>query len=273
MIADRPSATALLVALSVLRRGRAHALPESSRALAAQALQAAGGGWRWLGRLASALIGRWLLDLIEWLSLPGLARHHCQRKRHLLQALRQRPGPRRWLWLGVGLDGSGRALRQQFDGIELQEFDHPSTLALRQRLLGSDSAAAMQLPRDRDALLQHCAAAPSTLVLEGVLMYLPARTLLRLLQALSQLPQPPRLLFSALDVSAPDGRGFARPHGLTRRWLAARGESFLWRLPPTRMSALLRRHGYRIDALWSGDGYGEYLVDAVHSNRLDSDAR
>lgn len=257
----QPSQTALLVALSVLRCGSHQGLPERSRAVAEQALHTARGGWRWLAALTRIAAGRWLLDLFERLTLPGLARHHCQRKAQLLRWLRQQPEPRRWLWVGVGCDAIGQALRAELDSVELLEYDQPALLALREPLAGH--ALPLQLPDDADTLLQQCAKAPSTLILEGVAMYLPARALIRLLRGLSRLPAPPRLLFSALDLPCAQGRGFARTHALTRRWLAARGEPFRWRLSPERMQRLLQRYGYRTDRLWSGDGYGEYLIDAA----------
>jgi O-methyltransferase involved in polyketide biosynthesis len=286
VIAGRPSATALLVALSVVRCGAQHGLPETSLSIANAALRRAGGAWPWLARCARTALGRRCLDAIERLALPGLAAHHCMRKRWLIERLRMLPSDARLLWLGVGFDGAGLALCRERPLRQLIELDHPDSLRLRARVL-EDSAlqhdidlatpahiarAALALPDDRARLVALCAQAdarrngvarPTTLVLEGVAMYLPARSLVWLLRQLAALPAPPRLLFTALAPTQPNGRGFAADHAGTRRWLARRGEPFLWRCAPLRLHALLRRHGYAVSATWDNDSFGEYAIDAV----------
>ena len=272
MIAGRPSATALMVALSVVRRGRAFALPDASLRIAAHALDAAGGGWRLLAGLARHRVGSALLDAIERLALPGLATHHCRRKQWLLQRLRRLAPGTRLFWPAVGFDGTGHALHAEAShpdrhDLRLHEFDHPDTLRLRECIVGNTpgvSRSALRLPDDGGVLLDLCAASgTSCLVVEGLAMYLPARPLLRLLRALAALPSPPRLLFTALAPTHRDGAGFAAENGIVRRWLARQREPFLWRCPQARMLGLLRRLGYRIDADWDGAGYGEYAIDAV----------
>lgn len=267
MNSDRPSSTALMVALSVLREGYRHQLPPLCQRLAAEALQQASLGWRSLSSLARHGAGRLALALLERLVLPGLARHHCQRKHWILQRLTAHPQPWRWLWLGAGFDALGLVLRQREARIDLLELDHPASLAHRQRLPAwrEHSATAVRpllMPRDATDLLALCAQAPRSVIAEGVPMYLPGRPLLRLLRRLSRLPQPPRLLFSALQPCAAAAAGFRQPGGLTQRWLRARGEPFLWRAEPGRLQRLLSRHGYRIEACWSGEALGEYVLDA-----------
>ncbi len=301
MIAGRPSATALLVALSVVRCGAQFGLPDASLSIADAALRYAGGAWPWLARCARTVLGRRCLNAIERLVLPGLAAHHCIRKHWLIERLRMLPSDARLLWLGVGFDGAGLALCRERPLRQLIELDHPDSLRLRARALEDsafvdsafedsafeDSAlqhevdtaerahvarAALTLPDDRARLIALCAQAnarrngvarPTTLVVEGVAMYLPARGLVRLLRQLAALPAPPRLLFTALAPTQPNGCGFAVDHAGTRRWLARRGEPFLWRCAPLRLHALLRRHGYAVSATWDNNGFGEYAIDAV----------
>ncbi|WP_395795285.1 hypothetical protein [Aquimonas sp.] len=95
MIAGRPSATALLVALSVWRHGAAHGLPDASIRIAGEALTGARGIWPWLRRCAATRVGGWLLDRLESLLLPGLGAHHCRRKQWLWQALSARSAAQR----------------------------------------------------------------------------------------------------------------------------------------------------------------------------------
>jgi hypothetical protein len=267
MITGRPSATALMVALSVLRRGRAFGLPDASLRIAARALDARGGGWRLLAGFARYRIGSALLDTIERLALPGLAAHHCRRKQWVLQRLHPLAPGTRLLWPAVGFDGTGLALRATIRDLHLHELDHPDTLRLRERIVGDIpgvSRSTLALPDDGGVLLDLCAASTAPcVVVEGLAMYLPARPLLRLLRAMAALPEPPRLLFTALAPTHAAGTGFASENGVTRRWLSRQREPFLWRCPQARLQNVLRRLGYRIDASWNGDGYGEYAIDAT----------
>lgn len=262
MIDGRPSATALLVTLSVAREGARHGLPPESMSLADATLASAGSFWRALGWLARHAMGRALLRGIESATLPGLAAHHCRRKAWLWQHLLALPQGHRTIWLGVGFDALGRALQTPRPDITRVETDYPDTLALRRRLIDDPhhTSEALRLPDDTERLLHLCRSAPATLIAEGLLMYLPPRPLLRLLKRLSELPSPPRLLFSALQPPTLDGRGFARAHPLGEHWLLRQGEPFRWRLLPERLTHLLQRAGYSIEVVWDGAGFGEYLI-------------
>lgn len=269
MIAGRPSATALIVALSVARRGLAFALPAPSLRIATRALAAAGGGWRLLASLARYRAGAALLDTLERIALPGLATHHCRRKAWLLGRLRSLAPHTRILWPAIGFDGTGLSLLASRHDLRLHELDHPDTLRLRERIVGiapGVSRSALHLPDDGSVLLDLCGASattPCVVVVEGLTMYLPARPLLRLLRALAALPSPPRLLFTALTPTRVRGAGFAAENGIARHWLSRHREPFLWRCPQERMQRLLRCLGYRIDDAWDGAGYGEYAIDAL----------
>ncbi len=266
MIVGRPSATALLVALSVLRCGRRHGLPDVSLQVADDALRVVGGHWGLLRRFAHSSLGRCALNVIEALSLPGLAAHHCARKRWLferMQTFAPGLGP---IWMGVGFDALGLALLERTHALCVVELDHPDSLRLREAIVPSSSRIvrnALSLPEDSERLLALCSERPSALIVEGVAMYLPPRPLLRLLRRLAALPVPPRLLFSALSPVSVGGRGFAAERGSTRRWLARQGEPFRWRCTAQRLVVLLRRHGYEANAVWDGAGFGEYAIDAT----------
>jgi O-methyltransferase involved in polyketide biosynthesis len=266
MIAGRPSATALLVALSVLRCGRRYGLPDASLQVADDALRLIGGYWGWLRRLAHHRLGRRVLDTIESMALPGLANHHCARKHWLFERMRTFAPDLRPTWVGVGFDALGLALLERFHGLSLVELDHPDSLRLREAIVPSSSRivrSALSLPEDGERLLALCRERPSVLIVEGVAMYLPSRPLLRLLRRLAVLPIPPRLLFSALSPISTDGRGFAAAHGSTRRWLARQREPFRWRCGPRRMLVLLQDLGYEATAVWDNTGFGEYAIDAI----------
>jgi O-methyltransferase involved in polyketide biosynthesis len=266
MIAGRPSATALLVALSVLRSGGRYGLPDVSLQVADDALRMAGGHWGWLRRLAHNRPGRRVLDTIEALALPGLADHHCARKRWLFERMLTFGPDLRPIWMGVGFDALGLALLERVRVRSVVELDHPDSLRLRDVIVPPSSRitrGALSLPEDGERLLALCRERPSALIVEGVAMYLPQRPLLRLLRRLAALPMPPRLLFSALAPISAGGRGFAAARGSTRCWLARQGEPFRWRCAPQRLAVALKQLGYEANAVWDGAGFGEYAIDAV----------
>lgn len=270
MIAGRASATALLVALSVMREGVRHHLPAASIAMANAALGSARGIWRGLGWLARHAAGRAALRSFESFVLPGLATHHCQRKGQLWQHLLARPQGGRIIWLGVGFDALGRALQSHRPDIACVETDHPDTLAMRRLLIDDPHrrTEALQLPSDAEHLLHLCRSAPTTLIAEGLLMYLPPRPLLRLLRQLSRLPTPPHLLFSALEPTRLGGRGFARAQPIGERWLLRQGEPFRWRTSPQGLMRVLQHAGYGAELMWDGAGFGEYLITASPASRV-----
>jgi hypothetical protein len=213
----------------------------------------------WLGRHR---LGRLLLASLEWLVLPGLAAHHCARKAWLWQRL---PSKRRLLWLGVGFDGLGRALLASNGLARVIETDHPDTLRMRRELV-SDGAAmmqALQLPAQLGELAAICSIGPTTIVCEGVLMYLPKRAVVRALRRLASLREPPRLIFTALDTTQQGGRGFRGTRPWVTRWLERQREPFRWRCSPARVRRCLRSAGYEIVDEWSGEGFGEYAVEAA----------
>ncbi|HZX81234.1 MAG TPA: class I SAM-dependent methyltransferase [Lysobacter sp.] len=257
-----PSATALLVASSVVRAGAAHGLPSAAIRIAEHAVGAARGSWLALARYRP---GRWLMAAAERVVLPGLAAHHCARKAWLWRRL-QRPSviDGAVAWAGVGFDGLGRALLEQAPHATIVETDHPDTLRLRRMWLGEAGVRmqALALPADIDALAALCAARPATVVCEGVLMYLPPRDVVRMLRRLVAQARPPRLVFSILDTADGHGVGFPRLPALARHWLDCHGEPFRWRASPEQVRRCLARAGYVVTAHWNGRALGEYMVEA-----------
>jgi len=258
---QRASATALMVALSLLREGERAGLASAQRTLARAALRTAGVSWRVLGWLASHRAGKRLLGWVESVFEPGMAQHHCARKRWLQQRLFDQPLPRRWLWLGPGFDAAPRIAAAAARAIELIECEHPASLALRRRALAclpvplpaAKQELSLRWPEERAQVLLLAATAPSTLIIEGVLMYWRARDLEEMLERLARLPKPPRLLISALA----EGRDSV----LRRHWLRARRESFRWRADADALIERLAAHGYRCEARWQGSCFGEYMLD------------
>ena len=260
----------MLVAASVALRGRAHGLPAIAVDLAERALALGAARGSTVALMARHRLGRLLLRGMEQIVLPGLASHHCARKAWLWKRLQHRSTvERQILWLGVGFDGLGRALLASNSTARVIETDHPDTLQQRRALVCDDAAEmkAMELPGQVHALAALCAAQPTTIVCEGMLMYLPGRVVVCALRILAALSEPPHLIFTALDTLQPDGVGFRRPATLVRRWLDHQGEPFRWRSCPERVRRCLSSAGYVVAEQWDGDGYGEYAIEAAPATR------
>jgi O-methyltransferase involved in polyketide biosynthesis len=251
----------MLVAASVARQGRASELPAVAVELADRALTLGAERGSALAWLARHRPGRWLLAGLERIVLPGLAAHHCARKAWLWRRLQtHHASQRQMLWLGVGFDGLGRALPP--GGARVIETDHPNTLRERRVLLPDGEMHALELPGQLHELVRMCFTAPTTIVCEGVLMYLPKRVVLRTLRTLAAMPSPPRLIFTAPEPEQHGARGFRRSAPWVRRWLERQGEAFRWRCEPGRLRSLLGAAGYTVVDDWDGEGFGEYAIDA-----------
>lgn len=245
------SATARLVRLGVALEdagGHADGLPLATRQLARRGTR---------GRIGLAP-ARWALRLAQALTLPHLSRHFVARKRQLRvwcdAALRA--DARRVVILGAGADGLGPELAQRHRQLEVIEVDAPAAAHWRRTQLHALDMEAPNLRllardlRQRRALADLCSSSrPTVWVAEGVLMYLPLSSVMRLLQAVSASPAWQRLIFSTATPRA-DGRlAFAGARPWCSWYLAAHGEPWQWAAAPERTIEALSAAGYPVRAL------------------------
>jgi methyltransferase (TIGR00027 family) len=213
-------------------------------------------GDRWLAWSAAHPLTRWLWRRVEALTLPGIVAHYWYRKRWIEARCRSAidEGFERVVVLGAGLDTLAFRLAREFAQLDVIEIDHPATQAAKRRCLHGDAMPPLNL---RLAALD-LAAAPlgpalpdddraTVVVMEGVLMYLPAADIDALFDTLRRMPaRRLRIVFSFMTRWPDGGTGFRPRSWLIERWLAWRGEPFSWALSPDAMPAYLHAHGLRL---------------------------
>jgi methyltransferase (TIGR00027 family) len=198
--------------------------------------------------------------------LPGVQVHFLLRKHRIARWAEQSiaAGTRQIIILGAGMDGLGLHLSQANPDLHVIEVDHPATQTLKRQILedvapghrltliGADLGAAIAF--DQLALTGLRLDEATFVVAEGLLMYLPPRACLRLLnQFATGLSGRLDIAFSAMQSDA-DGRiGFARPHAMIDSWLRWRGEPFCWGTGPERIEGCLRQRRLQVCEIVRGD--------------------
>jgi methyltransferase (TIGR00027 family) len=207
--------------------------------------------WRWMER--------WLL--------PGIMAHYWRRKRWIEKQVRVAlaRGFVRVIVLGAGFDTLSYRLARELPDVEFIEVDHPATQAAKREGLASAVPAApanikfVAADLERDPIPQSLAndAQPTIVIAEGLLMYLRAEDVDRLLASLWQLSAGPvRLVFSYI-VRWPDGTSGFRPSSAwIDRWLAWRGEPFTWVLEPRAVRDYLAQHQFALVEMATPQEFG-----------------
>jgi len=265
---DSPSATAILIAKSLVfvsgdERYRS-VMPAGAGALSRSFLQAVVPAWRIaaieaLGRFPPA---RWIVSLVERLSVPGMIGHYILRKRRLediVQATADRYGGLQQLVImGAGLDTLGTRAAASRHDLRVYEIDHPATSTAKRRAF---AAGFVSLPSNLALLPIDLAAADPRTVLqsvegfsfsattlfiaEGVFMYLPLDGVGRALDVLLEFA-PSRAAFAftymlpAEDGSRPAFRGQSP---WVDRWLGLQREPFVWGSTPDELDAFVAQRG------------------------------
>lgn len=131
-------------------------------------------------------------------------------------------------------------------------MDHPATQSVKQAALARDGMmpggnfrfSTIDLAGEPfPEMNKGCKS--TVFILEGVLMYLPASAVSRLLHALRSEPgERTRVIFSFM-TQWPDGSSGFRPRsGWIERWLSWCGEPFAWAIEPEAIGEFLSAHGF-----------------------------
>ncbi len=212
---------------------------------------------RWLASSAANPLARTLWRAVEHFTLPGIMAHYWYRKRAIEIRCRQAiaQGVERILILGAGLDTLALRLAREMPGIDMVEIDHPATQSAK---VGALSGATELPPKNLqfiacDLAIQPIPSTPfddgkvCLVIIEGVLMYLPPTEVARLFDTLYKLARSgTRIIFSFMSAWPDGGSGFRPKSWLIERWLAWRGEPFLWSLQPDAMGDFLAARGFRL---------------------------
>jgi methyltransferase (TIGR00027 family) len=209
---------------------------------------------RWLARSAEKPLTRWLWRMLERLTLPGIMAHYWHRKRWIERRCRRAIGQgfERVIVLGAGFDTLGFRLAREHSAIEVIEIDHPATQAAKRHALAGHAEAAprnlrfMALDLSAEPLGAHLPrdARATVFIIEGVLMYLQAPAIDAMFRTLAEWPvERMRIVFSFMTRWPDGGSGFRPRSGWIERWLAWRGEPFMWAIEPEAMRAWLEAYG------------------------------
>jgi methyltransferase (TIGR00027 family) len=267
---DKPSATAILIAKSIVfvgadRRYRG-VLPPETHELSRAFLRAATSDWQvqmWevLGHLAPM---RWLVGLIERMSVPGMIGHYIVRKRRLediaLATAKRMEGLEQLVIIGAGLDTLGTRMARVRPELRVFELDHPATSAVKRSAFTNAYAAkptnlslvAVDLSKTAlKPVLQSTAgfsfAQKTLFIAEGVFMYLTLADVGTTLSILHAFPERQgAFAFTYMLSSEVDGRpAFAgQSHGVDG-WLGRKSEPFIWGSRPADLDLFIAKLGLK----------------------------
>ncbi len=272
MRADRPSATAHLIARSLVflssEQPYAALIPPGAAELSIWCMEACSSHTvrllRWMRRRRF----REMLWNSERAGLPGMMLHYAVRKLWLEDVTRTAlaDGYRQVVVLGAGFDTLAPRLAREFPEVRFFEVDHPGTQVVKERALlahdglpGNLSLVALDLTRESlgDGIRrapEFSPAASTLFIAEGLLMYLVEAEVAQLFQCCRLHGGPtPRVAFTFME-RASDGRvSFRGQKRLVDVWLRLRGEPFRWGLEQEAMPAFLKAQGFTCAAVATPD--------------------
>ncbi len=237
MKADRPSATAQVVAAALLCLEHD---PSRADLLSPDPLR-----WREtvLGgsRTARALrtsahnpLTRRAWQALANAVLPDVMAHYASRKARIETHVRAliADGTTRVCVLGAGLDTLALRLAPEYPDVEWVELDHPATQRLKRRALEGravpDTVSFHAIDLSDPTLAVPPSERATVFVAEGLLMYFDAAEVDRLLAATrAAAPNGAAWILTYMDQGVDGGR-FAPSSRLIDWWLSRRGEPFRW---------------------------------------------
>lgn len=252
-----PSKTARKVALDIvtlgsMRRMR-HVLPAGIADATARLLIESGAVPRGAVLFSRSRLAVGMHWVFGWM-MPGQFQAFAHRKAIFERQVRESiaAGAKQVLVLGAGYDTLGWRLAPEFPRVQFFEIDHPATGSVKAkgiRAMGRPEnlqliAEDLGQRRLEDVLRaneQWDVAAPSAIVAEGLLMYLPPEAVALLLQQCAGITgSGSRLVFSYAGTRR-DGSPDAGPCTWLVRWtLKAYGEPWLWSIRPEELAAFLQ---------------------------------
>lgn len=285
MRSDRPSSTAIVIALSLLalqrRRDGCTLVSAEDALLLKEALAGLGAVTRALAAIASSRAGGPIVRLIEWCTVPGIVRHFGVRKRLIDAIVRDavRSGVGRVVVVAAGLDLLTRRLARDYPALSLVEIDHPATSAVKRRLLSLAGCVERVTlvtadlgVTDISTRIPESADLPTIFVAEGLTMYLDEANVGRLLDRLASVPGARQLVFTFLEPGYDSHAAFPRQRWILSTLLRRWSERFQWGCAQGELSAFVSSHGWRLERIHGaaefGDGFaGEFIAVCTHWSR------
>jgi methyltransferase (TIGR00027 family) len=257
MKADRPSATARLVALGT-------ALIAADRRLGRLVPARAAEASRWfigprLARLCDHGGFRALMAWMERAVIPGLRLPYALRKRFLEDGARRilGDGTSQVVILGGGFDSLALRLHADYPTVRFIEADHPATQRIKLKAREGRSAIGANLrfvsgdfatETLEEVLVRRAGLDPglrTLFVIESVLMYLRPPDIDRIFSfARDRSPLGSRVAFTFMEKRDGGSVKFVRSGPLVNPWLRLMSEPFRWGLRPSELAGFLESRGF-----------------------------
>ena len=275
MRTERPSYTARKVALNVVtlgaKRGMEKILPPGIVDATAKLLIESGAVGRRGVRFSRTRMAVGIYVAFDWM-MPGQYEAFAHRKAFCERQVRKgvEAGASQVLVLGAGYDTLGWRLAPEFSGVNFFEIDHPATARLKARgvqamgrranlHLIAEDLGERQLVDVLHADATWDSSAPTVIVAEGLLMYLPPEAVGTLFEQCAAVTGPgSRVAFTYIGTRA-NGRPDAGPWTWLVLWiLKVNGEPWLWATAAGELRSFLNEHGWEIadDRKKLSDRYG-----------------
>jgi methyltransferase (TIGR00027 family) len=267
MRTEKPSKTARKVALNIVtlgaKRGMEKVLPPRIIDATAKLLIVSGAVGRSAVRFSRSRLAVGIYLAFDWM-MPGQFEAFAHRKAFFERQVRKgiEAGACQVLVLGAGYDTLGWRLAPEFAKVNFFEIDHPATARLKAKgieamgqptnlhLLAEDLGE-RQLVDVLRANATWDPIAPTVIVAEGLLMYLPPEAVGVLFEQCSATTGAGSRIAFTYVGSRSNGTPDAGPWTwLVLRLLKVGGEPWLWCIPPEELNRFLNEHDWSIaDAL------------------------
>jgi methyltransferase (TIGR00027 family) len=265
MYTDRPSRTALKVALNIVtlgsKPGMDEVLPPGIVEATRRLLVASGVASEMQVMSAQSRQMVWAYEAFDWM-LPGQFEAFAHRKAFFERQARAgiEAGATQILVLGAGYDTLGWRLSPEFCDVTFFEIDHPATAGLKAKgidamgrrdnlILISEDLSKRKLSQILEDISSWAPRSFSIILAEGLVMYLlpgPVRELFSQCHDITDADS--RLVFTYIPT-AEDGRPDAGPWSGLMLWLQkAAGEPWLWSIRPEALGRFLEETGWTVDS-------------------------
>jgi len=263
MRTERPSRTARKVALNIVtlgtKRGMEEVLPLGIVDATAKLLVESGAVSRRAVGFSRSRVAVGIYLAFDWM-MPGQFEAFAHRKAFCERQVKKgiAAGARQVLMLGAGYDTLGWRLAPEFAGVNFFEIDHPATARLKAKgIEAMGSLANLHLIAEElgerhllDVLHANPTwdlTAPTVIVAEGLLMYLPPEAVGTLFEQCAAVSGAgSRIAFTYVGTRA-NGRPDAGFWTWLVLWLLkVSGESWLWSIQPEELSPFLKETTWTI---------------------------
>ncbi len=258
---NKPSRTAYKVAVNIIslgsKAGMDKVLPAGIVEATERLLVASGAATERIVRFARS---RWAVSIYEWFDwmMPGQFEAFARRKAFCEGQVREAisNGATQVLVLGAGYDTLGWRLAPEFPKVNFFEIDHPATadpkakgiaeMGNRENLhLISEDLGQRRLSDVLAAHDQWDKVAPTVIIAEGLLMYLPPEAVSDLFFQTTALTGPSSRIVFTYVLAGGDGRPDAgRYTGLVLWIMRSSGEPWLWSIMPGELGDYLKTTGW-----------------------------